>query len=221
MSEIQTDESQLRQGPGVVLLGGGLDSSSLLVWLRRAGVPLDALWVHYGQKAWRGEQAACEWVCRRYGVPLHTVTIELAGVASSAILGGAAVNTANDPSLNKLEARNVVLVSLGAMLAANLGRQVVYVGYHVEPPDAPFPDATDAARAAMSAVMEVACRPPVRVVAPFSHLTREEILRAGLWVEPELAARTFTCYEGEGLEECGTCAHCLRKKEMLRCVESR
>jgi 7-cyano-7-deazaguanine synthase len=200
---------------GVLLFGGGIDSAALLVWLRQQGAQVAALWVNYGQKAWVGERSACRWFCDKYGAELRVVSMDLFDVTRGALLVGAEANTTNDPARNKIEARNVVLVGLGAMLAASLGRQAVYVGYHAEPEDAPFPDATEEARQKMHELLGTACRPPVGLFAPFAPYTREEILRAGLKLEPELADRSFTCYESPTLVECGMCAHCERKRRML------
>ena len=204
--------------PGVILLGGGLDSGALLYWLHVRKVPLEALWVDYGQKAAFGELSAVLGMCDRTGTKLHRVEIQLNDLSTCALLHGRKPNKKNSSRLNKLEARNVIFVGLAAMLAATNGLRCVYVGYHKEPIRAPFPDATPLARSMMSLLLGIACRPRIELVAPFEEKSRQEILALGLKLNPELHYQTFTCYEGELEAECGKCAHCKRKARMLKHV---
>jgi queuosine biosynthesis protein QueC len=207
--------------PGVILLGGGLDSGALLYWMRshlrgKPAVKLHALWIEYGQKAAWGELNSVLLMCDRTGTPLHRAELDIHNLSSSALLRGSEANKKNLSRLNKLEARNVIFAGLAAMLSASLGFRAVYLGYHREPKAAPFPDATPIVRQAMSNLLTLACRPRIEVVAPFQSMTRLQILRLGLKLNPNLADETFTCYEGELDRECGQCAHCQRKQRMLK-----
>jgi 7-cyano-7-deazaguanine synthase in queuosine biosynthesis len=155
-------------------------------------------------------------MCERTATPLHCVKIKLGDLSECALLRGRQRNSRNHSRLNKLEARNIIFVGLGAMLAASRGLRCVYVGYHKEPEHAPFPDATSLARSVMSILLGVACRPRISLVAPFEKLTRQQILERGLKLNPNLPSETFTCYESESGRECGQCAHCQRKARMLK-----
>jgi len=205
----------------VILLGGGLDSGALLYWLKASGAWIEALWIDYGQKAAFGESVAVGGLCYGLNVPVHRATIDLGDLSQCALLRGQRTNSKNASRKNKLEARNVVFVGLAAMLASSLGLPRVYVGFHQEPAAAPFPDATEDARWMMNELLNFICRPAVSLVAPFKDLSRQEILEAGLKLNPNLASDTFTCYESTTDAECGQCAHCQRKARMLKRVKAR
>lgn len=206
-------------------MGGGLDSTALLLFLRdrfRREPKLHALHVNYGQKAYLAEARSVEYFCQKYDVPVKTMNVDLRSIAHAAILYGSSVGVKQEE--NRLEGRNVVLISLAATYASTIGAGVVYVGFHNEPVDAPFPDATLDFLRIMMPVLAKAYRPSLLLDAPFVAMSRLEVLRSGLRRDEEILTRSYTCYE-EGYQECGRCVHCKTKQEMLaqleaeRCVE--
>jgi 7-cyano-7-deazaguanine synthase len=199
---------------GVILLSGGIDSTSLLVWLLRRHPDdiLTALHIDYGQKAFDSEARANEYFCGKYGVPLKTIATDLRNIAFSNILQGSEVATKQEQ--NRLEGRNIILISLAATWASTTRATDIFIGYHKEPPNAPFPDATLAAYQNMDIVLRTAYRPELHLLAPFAKLSRLEVFKTGLYRDNEIGTKTFTCYEG-GVEECGECIHCSTKKQML------
>lgn len=205
----------------VVLMGGGIDSTTLLVWLKKnkPAIELTAFHVDYGQKAYESESGSVDYFCNKYDVPLEFMDCDLRFVANSAILRGTLLGKTQTE--NKLEGRNVILISLAATFARTIGADSIYLGFHKEPKEAPFPDATMHTVELMRDVLAYSYgQPPIAVVAPFSDLSRLEVFKKGLELDPEIETETFTCYEDEG-EECGVCVHCQTKKEMLeqlKCV---
>lgn len=195
----------------VMLTGGGIDSSVLLVWAKKQ-YDVHLLHVDYGQKALAGERASVEYFAKKYDVPIKTLNIELNRIASASIMRGKALGSMQVE--NKLEGRNVILLGLAATYAATIDAQQIQVGYHAEPENAPFPDATLETLKAMEAVIKVAYDSYIEISAPFGGFTRDEIFKLGLELDPETITKSFTCYEG-GRKECGMCVHCKTKKEIL------
>lgn len=205
---------------GVILLGGGIDSTSLLVWLRKTSpeLALSALHVNYGQKAFDSECHANYYFCTKYDVSLKHTRVQLGDIASSSILLGA--DMGREQIENRLEGRNITLISLAATYASTIGADRVFVGFHKEPTEAPFPDATFTAYANMYIVLRTAYKPALFLEAPFIKKTRLEVFETGLLLDYEIATKTFTCYEG-GIEECGVCVHCQTKAAMVAKIEAK
>src|SRR5262245_14955475 len=55
-----------------LLLGGGIDSASLIPFYRTRGAALNAVHFDYGQPSATAERRAVRAICRRYRVPLTT-----------------------------------------------------------------------------------------------------------------------------------------------------
>lgn len=202
---------------GVILLGGGLDSITLLAVLRKTmDADVAALFINYGQKAWLGEATSVTYFCNKYGVPIKTLDVPINQIAESAILRGCAANLGNVAALNKLEGRNIIFLSLAATFACSIGAEKVFVGFHQEPYPPPFPDATIAALESFNALLKVSHDGKVRVTAPLAHMTRQQIVSLGGALDVDILNRSFTCYESQTLKECGECAHCRLKNEMLK-----
>lgn len=204
---------------GVILMGGGIDSTSLLVWLRHSSpaLSLSAFHVNYGQKAFWSESRAVDYFCKKYEVPVREMEVDLRSIASSSILKGHSTGVKQED--NKLEGRNIILIALAATWASKIGAEKVFVGFHKEPDNAPFPDATLQTYANMYIVLRTAYRPELFLEAPFTKKTRLEVFKAGLLLDEEIETKSFTCYE-EGEVECGVCTHCVTKAVMLKQLEA-
>lgn len=208
----------MKPGAGVLLAGGGLDSTALMIWLVKKNVELEVMHVDYGQKAWYSEHLAVEYFANKYGLRTKSVRCDLRQVGHSSILSGFEIGKTQAD--NKLEGRNITLMSLAMTYASTIGFGKVFIGYHHEPETRPYPDATIEALGAMNQVAREAYKPALVIEAPFWKKTRLSIFKLGKELDSEFERRSFTCYEGR-VTECGQCVHCLQKKEMVRqCAES-
>lgn len=200
---------------GVLLYGGGIDSTALLFYLRSQGLDPHVLFFTYGQKAEALERECLErWVIaeKRLVLPLP-----LSQITTSNILSGEPV--AADVTTNVLEGRNLIFISLAAAWASTLGASSVYVGFHAEPEARPFPDASPEFHLSVNHTLKEALVRSVAVLAPFSDKTRKEIFQWCLTNAPE-ALSAHTCYESVR-GGCGVCTHCQTKAQLLGelCVE--
>lgn len=195
---------------GIILLGGGLDSTALLLHLkhRDPDLPLIGMHFQYGQKADLLEYEAVVYWSSKFDMMLKVFDLKLSEISSSAILRGCNLHT------NKLEGRNVIFTMLAATYASLIDANELYLGYHKEPEDAPFPDATEMAAAAMQVVIQSAYKHQITLRAPFMYKSRTEILRLGFKLDEELITHTHTCYE-DVRGGCGTCAHCKQRMTMI------
>ena len=206
----------------VVLLSGGLDSTTALAVARSQGFTCHALTVRYGQLH-AIELAAARRVAERAGVRDHRVVeIDLSPLAPSA-LTSAAIAVPKDRSLVEIgapgdvpatyvPARNTVLLALALAWAESLGAHDLFVGVNVLDASG-YPDCRPEFIRAFEALAQVATRSGgFRVHAPLIDLTKAGIIRLGLSLGVDYGI-THSCYDPVGDAACGRCDACqLRAK---------
>jgi 7-cyano-7-deazaguanine synthase len=206
----------------VVLLSGGLDSTTALAVARSRGFACHALTVRYGQLH-DVELAAARRVASRGGVVEHRVIdIDLAQLAASALTTpGAAVpkdrtlaeiGAPGDVPATYVPARNTVLLALALAWAESIGARDLFVGVNVLDASG-YPDCRPEFIRAFEALAQVATRAGgFTVHAPLIELTKAEIIALGTQLGVDYAL-THSCYDPIGDAACGRCDACqLRKK---------
>lgn len=127
--------SQITRPPAVVLLSGGLDSTTVLAIAREQGFKPYALSFRYGQRHIQ-ELAAAESVARTQGAIKHVVAqIDLREFGGSALTADIAVpkgRTTSDMShgipITYVPARNTVFLSFALAWAETLGSSDIFIG---------------------------------------------------------------------------------------------
>ena len=207
----------------VVLLSGGLDSTTALAIARSRGFACHALTVRYGQLH-EVEIEAARRVAAALGAAAHRVVeLDLGPLAASA-LTSAAIEVPKDRSLDEIgapgdvpatyvPARNTVLLALALAWAETLGARDLFVGVNVLDASG-YPDCRPEFVRAFEALAQVATRAGgFRVHAPLIEMTKADIIRAGAALGVDYAL-THSCYDPtpDGAA-CGRCDACqLRKK---------
>mgnify|MGYP000356758464 CR=1 FL=1 len=205
----------------VVLLSGGMDSSTLLHHVaRRLRVPeVHALSFVYGQKHAREIEAA-RWQARAAGVTAHRV-VELDFFAG--LIGGGSALTAHGPDVPDLGAvpeaerdqpvtyvphRNLILLALAAAYAE--ARQIADVFYGAQTQDRyGYWDCTRDFLERLNATLALNRRRAVTVHAPFLTLRKGETLALGLELGVDFS-HTWSCYRG-GPVPCRACPACVER----------
>lgn len=206
----------------VVLLSGGLDSTTALAVARDAGFSCFALTVRYGQLH-AVELEAARRVATALGAERHEVIdIDLSPLAPSALTTpGIAVpkdrplseiGAPGDVPATYVPARNTVLLALALAWAETLGARDIYVGVNVLDASG-YPDCRPEFVRAFEALAQVATRAGgVTIHAPLIELTKAQIIQLGTRLGVDYAI-THSCYDPVGGAACGRCDACaLRKK---------
>ena len=206
----------------VVLLSGGLDSTTALAVARRDGFTCHALTVRYGQLH-QVELAAARRVATALGAAEHRVVdIDLSFATSALTLPTLAVpkdrsladiGAPGDVPSTYVPARNTVLLALALAWAETLGARDLVIGVNVLDASG-YPDCRPAFVHAFEALAQVATRAGgFRVHAPLIELTKAEIIRLGLTLGVDYGL-THSCYDpGPDGAACGRCDACaLRRK---------
>jgi 7-cyano-7-deazaguanine synthase len=206
----------------VVLLSGGLDSTTALAVARSRGFACHALTVRYGQLH-AVELEAARRVAERAAVAEHRVlAVDLAALAPSA-LTSSAIAVPKDRSLAEIgapgdvpstyvPARNTVLLALALAWAEALDARDIFVGVNVLDASG-YPDCRPEFVQAFETLANVATRRGgFHIHAPLIQLTKADIIRLGISLGVDYAI-THSCYDPVGDAACGRCDACaLRRK---------
>ena len=207
--------------PAVVLLSGGLDSSTVLAMARERGFEPCALSFSYGQRH-ISELAAAETVVRGQGVARHvTAQIDLRAFGASALTADIAVpkdrsadEMAHGIPITYVPARNTVFLSFALAWAETLGSTDIFIGVNALDYSG-YPDCRPDYIAAFEAMANLATRAGVEgsqkltIHAPLISLSKAQIIREGLRLGVDYA-QTSSCYDpGADGRPCGRCDSCV------------
>lgn len=206
----------------IVLLSGGLDSTTAAAVARKEGWELYGLTIKYGQ-VHAAELEAARRVAQAMGFARHIeLDVDLKAFGGSSLLG--AGDIPKDRGLNETDipstyvpARNTVFLSLALGWAEVVGAERIVIGVNALDYSG-YPDCRPDYIAAFEYLASLATRSgvegrPLRVFAPLLPLTKAGIIRLGLELGVDYGL-THSCYDPrpDG-RPCGHCDSCqLRAK---------
>lgn len=204
----------------VVLVSGGLDSTTVLAIARQQGYQCYALSFDYGQRH-RAELAAAEKCAALGGAIEHKcVQLDLASIGGSALTDGTIMVPEHETQgipVTYVPARNTVFLSIALGWAEVLKAEAIFIGVNAVDYSG-YPDCREEYINAFQAMANLATKAGVegnvlKVETPLIHLTKAEIIRMGVSLGVDYS-QTVSCYQADpsGLA-CGRCDACrLRKK---------
>jgi 7-cyano-7-deazaguanine synthase len=204
----------------VVLLSGGLDSSTALAWARRQGFECFALSVGYGQRHSVELEAAAQ-LARVLGAREHRVMhVDLAGIGGSALTDWSIPlpeqGTAGIP-VSYVPARNTLLLALALGWAEVLESTELVIGVNAVDYSG-YPDCRPEFIRGFEALAPLATKAGVegaryRVHAPLITMSKAQIIRSGLDWGVDYAM-TVSCYQADAQgRACGRCDSCRLRRE--------
>jgi 7-cyano-7-deazaguanine synthase len=202
----------------VILLSGGLDSTTVLYQAAHDGFDCYALSFDYQQRH-RRELAAARQVATTLGVAEHRVVeFDLRSWGGSALTDNAIAlpvdrqlgQMAEEIPVTYVPARNTIFLSFALAYAEAIAAQRVYVGVNALDYSG-YPDCRPAYIAAMQQVFDLGTKQGLTgngiiIAAPLMELRKTEIIQLGNqlgvpWID------TWSCYDG-GESACGVCDSC-------------
>ncbi len=205
--------------PAVVLLSGGLDSTTTLAVAANRGFDVHALTVAYGQSHGQ-ELTAARAVARSQGVRRHLeLELDLRAIGGSALTDDIPVPKDRSEQeigqgipVTYVPARNTILLSLALAWAETLGALDLFLG--VSSVDySGYPDCRPGFVRAFEALAQEATRQGTqgarfRVHAPLMELTKAATIELGLSLGVDYSL-TWTCYSpAPSGRSCGRCDAC-------------
>lgn len=207
------------QPKAVVLLSGGLDSTTTAAIARDEGYALYTLAFDYGQRH-RRELEASAAVAQALGAVDHRVVrFDLRAFGGSALTSDIAVphgraleEMGHDIPITYVPGRNLIFLSFATAYAEVVGADAIFLGINQQDYSG-YPDCREEFLDAFIQTANLATKAGtqdgrrLQIHAPLIQMTKAQIIERGLalGVPYEL---TWSCYEG-GERACGTCDSCL------------
>jgi 7-cyano-7-deazaguanine synthase len=204
----------------VLLLSGGLDSTTMLAYAVKQGFDVHAMTFRYGQRH-SAEIDAARRVAREYKVKDHVVVdIDLRTFGGSALTANIDVpKDRTDDAIGHgipityVPARNTIFLSFCLAWAEVLNARDIFIGVNVLDYSG-YPDCRPEYVRAFQDMANLATRgavagtTPIRIQTPLLDLTKREIVQLGLSLGVDYSA-TLSCYDpAETGEACGRCDAC-------------
>jgi len=206
--------------PAVVLLSGGLDSTTVLAVAKREGYTPHAMTFRYGQRH-SVEIEAARRVAAAQGVAQHVVVdIDLRQWGGSALTSDLAVPKDRDVDIDSHEipvtyvpARNTIFLSFALAWAEVLGADAIFIGVNALDYSG-YPDCRPEYILAFTTMANLATRAGVEgtqrltIHAPLQQLSKAEIVALGISLGVDYSVTT-SCYDpAPDGTSCGHCDAC-------------
>ncbi|MFB9327138.1 7-cyano-7-deazaguanine synthase QueC [Paenibacillus aurantiacus] len=213
--------SKHEEKKAVIILSGGLDSTTCMGFAKEAGYELYPITFDYGQRH-RIELVNARKVAEFYGVAGRYKEVKLGFLRE---FGGSALtdDAIDVPKVSEeagaeeseipvtyVPGRNLMFLSIATSYAEAVGAEAIYIGVNALDYSG-YPDCRPEFIAKVQEVMTLATRvgvegKPITIQTPLLDLTKADIVREGtrMGVPYEL---TTSCYNGEA-EACGECDSC-------------
>lgn len=210
-------------GKAVVIVSGGVDSTTLLYKTLKDGFDAYVLTFFYGQRH-RRELDSAQRICDALGVPHRVVDLsDMKGILSGSALTDSGVDVPEVPETSEhfetlkttiVPNRNAIFLSIAIGYAVSLGADRVFFGAHFSDRGV-YPDCRKEFVEAFQISERLATDNPSLVIdAPFVDMEKSGIVKLGAELGVPFG-QTWTCYNG-GAVHCGLCSACRERKRAFR-----
>ena len=199
----------------VVLLSGGLDSTTTLAQALADGCEVTALSFRYGQRHTK-ELVSAENVCKHYRVDHIVIDLNLGSFRSALTRKDIDVPMDRKGELDAeipvtyVPARNIVFLSIAAGLCESVDADRIYIGANSLDYSG-YPDCRPEFFTAYEAMLAQGTKTgvegnPIKIMTPILQCSKADIVRLGKKLKAPLEM-TWSCYNG-GEKACGHCDSC-------------
>lgn len=210
--------------PAVILLSGGLDSTTTLAIAKDMGFRPRALTIVYGQRN-RVELLAADRVVKHFDIAEHKIlTLDLRLFGGSSLTDDIAVKPHEEQEQQTIPntyvpARNTIMLSLALAYAEVSGADDIFFGANIHDYSG-YPDCRPTYIEAYEKMANLAVKSAtlghrIKIHAPLVNLTKAQIIKRGL----DLGVRyelTHSCYDPIADLACGKCSACYYRSKGFR-----
>jgi 7-cyano-7-deazaguanine synthase len=198
----------------VILLSGGLDSSTTLYYAVAQGYECHCLVFDYGQKH-KKEIIQAKAVARKAGCQIYLVKISLPWKGSAlldkkiSIPRSRALDAKGIP-VTYVPGRNIIFLSFAASFAEAIGAKTIFIGANAVDYSG-YPDCRPEFIRAFQDMLKRGLKTSIeghniKVVTPLIHLSKARIVKLAVKLKVPLQL-TWSCYNGKATP-CGVCDSC-------------
>lgn len=199
----------------VVLLSGGLDSTTTLAQAIADGYEVTAISFRYGQRHTK-ELTSAKKVCDHYNVKHVVIDLNLSSFRSALTRKDIDVpmdrsgELSNEIPVTYVPARNIVFLSIAAGLCESIDADRIYIGANAVDYSG-YPDCRPEFFEAYEKMLAAGTKTGVeghsiKIITPILRSSKADIVRLGKKLNAPLDL-TWSCYNGED-KACGHCDSC-------------
>jgi len=205
------------RGKCVVLLSGGLDSSTTLFYAKNNGYDCHALMFDYGQRHKR-ELSSAVFIANAAKVPYKIIKISLPWKGSSLLDKNIRLPSKRSMKVMSKEipstyvpGRNTIFISFAVSYAEAIGADSIFIGANAIDFSG-YPDCRPDYYKAFNKLIKLGTKKKnIKIITPLINMLKSDIIRLGKRLGVPLE-KTWSCYRG-GAEPCGVCDSCrIREK---------
>ena len=206
----------------IVLLSGGIDSTTTLYYAKSKKYKCLALIFDYGQRHDREIRSAVA-VAKRAKVPYQVIKIDLPWKGSSLLdrrigISGHREIGKSIPS-TYVPGRNTIFLSFAISYAESIGADAIFIGANAIDFSG-YPDCRPEYYIAFQKLIQKGTKAKkIKIMTPLIKMTKSQIIRLGLKLGAPLLL-TWSCYKG-GKRPCGVCDSCRLREKGFRELERR
>lgn len=201
----------------VILLSGGLDSTTVLAMAKDRGFACHCLSFRYGQRQ-ELELEKAQHIARHFGASHLILRVDLDIIGGSALTTGAAVpkdrpmkTVGQDIPATYVPGRNIIFLAHALAWAEVLGADDIFLGINAMDYSG-YPDCRPEFLEAFARMASLGTRAGVqgralRFHAPLQYLSKKEIIVRGLALGVDYSM-THSCYDPVEGRACGHCDAC-------------
>ena len=204
----------------VILLSGGLDSTTVLAIAKSQGYDCYALSFDYGQKQ-RSELDSSISIAKKSNVIEHRIMkISLSDIGGSALTDQSIdvpkYSESDEIPITYVPARNTIFLSFALAWAEVVDCQTIFIGVNALDYSG-YPDCRPEFIEAFENMANLATKQSVegdriQIKTPLISMTKAEIIKKGLGLGVDYS-ETTSCYDANHLgEACGECDACVLRK---------
>ena len=199
----------------IVVLSGGMDSTTLLYDVINQGYKTYAIGFDYGQKH-KKELDLAKQTCDKLSVDYLVVDLSALNVVAPSALTrddwDVPEGHYSDDNMKQtvVPNRNMVMLSIATSYAISKGAKDVFYGAHIGD-HAIYPDCREVFVDKMREAIKVSDWEPINLHAPYLKIDKGDIAIKGKELNTDYSL-TWTCYNGKELA-CGKCGSCVERLE--------
>lgn len=208
----------------VVLLSGGMDSTTLLHEMVECVNEVAAISFNYGQRHSKELEYAKK-TCEKLGVEHKVVDISVFNelIDQSSLTGDIPVPHGHyeEESMKQtvVPNRNMILIAMATAWAVNKGfDNIAYAAHSGD--HAIYPDCRAGFFFYLDRAVNEGNYGNMHLKAPYINMDKTDIAEIGLKMGIDYDEETWTCYEG-GFSPCGKCGACVERAEALEKAQKR
>ena len=199
----------------VLILSGGLDSTTLMYDLLNKGIEVHAISFFYGQKHSK-ELECAHALCDKLNVPHKIIDLEVLNDLAPCALTRSEIEVpegqydSDNMKATAVPNRNMIMLALATAYAISIGANYVAYGAHAGDHTI-YPDCRPKFVKHMTDAIASCDWSKVELLVPYLYMTKGEIVKVGLSLGVDYSD-TWTCYKG-GDKACGKCGSCIERLE--------